>query len=210
MTTSTYLTFSGFYHLIGQQVSAFIGGLDCGDYGVDTTGTVTVPFGSDDGGLMTPAYLARLAGATGENATTVYFDAGNGGGVLPYVVPVVIGVGYTSNGQTLRPATAEDLRSPSGPALAKMRRAYQFGALLLDAVKISFGADFGTTLQPASFRTVYTDPASVEAETTMYSGVYWGDIANGTDFDNAISWQITRPVPATVCALTAFLEGEER
>lgn len=212
MAASAYLKFSGYYHLVYQSVQAFVGGLDCGDYTVDTTGSIIVPFGSDSGGLMTPTYLASLSPYSGENAMVVNFDLGLGQGVLSYTVPVVIGAGYTSQGQTLRPATADDLKSPSGPALGKMRRAYQFSALLLNCItnKMSFGSDLSGTLQSATFRTVYTDPSTDLSELSPFSGVYWSDVISNSDFDNAIAWQVTRPVPATVCALTSFIEGQER
>lgn len=212
MTATAALKFSGLYHLLYQEVQAFIGGLDCGDYIVDATGAVFVPFGSDDGGLMTAPYLSGLSPYTGENATRVYFDDGLGVGPQWYIVPVVIGVGYTSRGQTLRPASADDIKSPSGPALGKMRRSYQVAALLQNCIngKISFGSDFAGTQQALSLRTVYTDPSTELAGTSMYSGVYWGDIVAASDFDTAIAWEITRPVPATVCALTSFLESQER
>ena len=171
-----------------------------------------MPFGSDVDALMTPPYLSALSPYIGENSTRCYFDDGLGAGVQWYTVPVVIGAGYTSRGQTLRPASADDIKSPSGPALGKMRRSYQVAALLQNCIngKISIGSDFVGSQQALSLRTVYTDPSTEMPGTSMYSGVYWGDVVAASDFDTAVAWEITRPVPATVCALTSFLESQER
>lgn len=50
----------GFHYLIGESLSVMIGGLDCGDFTVAAGGTLTVPLGSDAGGLLTEAYLLEL------------------------------------------------------------------------------------------------------------------------------------------------------
>lgn len=54
----TDVVFYGFWHGVGRTISAYIGGLDLGDYVVQSDGSITVPFV----GLFTLAYLQTLAG----------------------------------------------------------------------------------------------------------------------------------------------------
>ena len=210
MAADTYISIGGLYHLQFQAVSVALGGIDMGDYVVDVTGACNVPFGADDGGIVTAAYLSSLSPYAGENAADAYFD--DGSGAKWYTVPCVVGQPYTSRGQPLRAASQDDLKSPSGPALGKPRRTYEVGALLQDCItgKIKFGTDFAATLAAASLRTVYTDPSTEIDQATMFSGVYWAPVNGPSNFDSVVSWQVNRPVPATVNSVTSFIEGEER
>src|SRR6185312_4003026 len=106
------IAFYGLYHLSGETVSAWVGGLDCGDYVVDSLGAIYVPLASDAGGLLTAAYIVSLDGYTGENQVTITFDAGTG--AANYTIPVVIGAPYTSQGQAMRPQLEADVKSPEG------------------------------------------------------------------------------------------------
>ena len=60
MSADTQITIYGLWHLYNTMVTAYIGGLDCGDYLVAVDGSIIVPYGSDVGKLMTPAYLIDL------------------------------------------------------------------------------------------------------------------------------------------------------
>src|SRR5229473_214382 len=141
MATDVSLQFYGMWYLAGQTVSAQIAGLDCGDYTVNSsTGSITVPFGSDAGGLMTAAYLATLATFTGEQAVTFTYTLSDVATTV--TVPVVIGKSYTTQGQRLRAATAEDIKSPVGAALGKLRRSEIASVLLSNTVGISVGTNF--------------------------------------------------------------------
>lgn len=62
VTSPTGITCYGYQYLAGSTISMWIGGLDCGDYVVSTTGSVFVPYGSDPNGLLTLAYLQGIQG----------------------------------------------------------------------------------------------------------------------------------------------------
>lgn len=205
MAADTYLTIHGLYHLQFQAVQVTIGGLDCGDFAVSSAGAAVVPLTS----TLTIAFIASLDGYEGEQAVSITVNDGVHSNT--YTIPCVVGVGYRSRGQTLRAVSADDLKSPSGPAFGKMRRDFQVGAALVNCINagISFGSDFTNTL-PASLRVVYTDPSTELDGITMFNGVYWGDVVAPNDFDNMVCWEVTRPVPATVAGLTAFMESQER
>ena len=123
-----------------------------------------------------------------------------------YTVPVVVGFSYISQGQTLRPDTAEEVRSPTGPGPAKPRRIAQFGALLSGAQGVSFGTDFNK-LHAANFKTKGGTPYT---KLQLFSGVYWDALDATYDFDNMLCWQISRPYPCAIASITGFMETAER
>lgn len=204
--TDAYIQFAGMYHLTGQTVSVTVGGLDCGDFVVDATGNVYVLIGTP--ALLTAAYVTSLAGATGENAMPIYFDGGSGSAWI--TIPAVVGLAYTSQGQLLRPSTADDLKSPSGGGLGKKRRLHRFAALLKDCMSgaISFGTSF-SALRPASLRDASDAPGSELNGVTLYSGVYRDEIDDDYSFDGMLCWQVTRPVPASIVQIAGHLEAAE-
>ncbi len=205
MADDKRIQFYGFWYLAGQTVSAQIAGLDCGDYVVDTTtGSIIVPFGSDIGGLMTGAYLASLPTFVGEQGVTFSFTLNN---VLTTVtVPVVIGLAYTTQGQRLRPATAEDIKSPVGAALGKLRRSEIATVLLSNTIGLSVGTEF-TDLQamvlPGS------DGETPLPATEMFTGVVKINLTDDHTYDSMFCWEVTRPWPCTVCATSSWLHAEE-
>lgn len=56
------LRFYGMRYVAGATVSAFVGGVDCGDFTVAANGTIDVPI--DNGGLLTSTLLSTLNSAT--------------------------------------------------------------------------------------------------------------------------------------------------
>ena len=201
------IRFYGFYALAGQQVCCTIGGLDCGDYVVsnalDTTyGSILVPLGSDPGGLLTASYIQSLDGYADEQAAKVTLDS------VTYTIPVVIGLNYVSDGQILRAATADDTKSPQGAALGRTRSIHMAAMLLQNTMAIWLGVTFDK-LWPAKLR--HQDRTTPITGLEMYNGVYWEDAFDSDhNFDNMLCWRVNRPVPATVCSVSAFLEAEER
>lgn len=205
MATSASLQFWGFWYLAGQTVTAEIAGLDCGDYVVDTTsGSIIVPFGSDAGGLMTAAYLASLPTFVGEQASTFAFILNN---VLTTVtVPVVIGLAYTTQGQRLRAATADDIKSPVGAALGKVRRAELASVLLTNTIGLNVGTDF-SNLFPMTLPGA--DGETPLPATSMFTGVARINVTDDYSYDSEFCWEVTRPWPCTVCATSSFTHTEE-
>lgn len=61
---SSSVTLYGFWHAVGSTITAFIGGLDCGDYVVQSNGSITVPFAPTNTfqPLFTLAYLNSITG----------------------------------------------------------------------------------------------------------------------------------------------------
>lgn len=206
MSVDTTLTFYGFWHLVGETVRASIAGLDCGTAVVATNGSVTISYGSDAGGLLTPAYLISVSNAlTGveQNQTfTVWTTADHS-----VTVPVVIGLDYTTQGQVLRPSLAADIHSPLGPGLGKTRRVHMGAVFVQDAVKMSYGTDFTTTLTATKFT---TDGFTARAEDSPFTGVQWDLINDGYSFEGMLCWQVNRPYACTICSVSTFLEVEER
>lgn len=207
----TDIVFTGFYHMIGSPASVVICGLDCGDYIVSATGTVTVPINSDKNQLCNGAYLAQFDvgpfdRTTYGDATTMLMISDGVGGVETIYVPVVIGFTYPSWGRLLRPVSQEDTKTPQGPSLGKTRRAHWFGALLLNTQGISFGTSTGQyDLAPLDDKAGNVLPLNV-----LYSGVWSKPIDDNPSFDGMIGWQILRPFPATVVAISGFIETSER
>jgi hypothetical protein len=205
MATDFGLQFYGLWYLIGKTVSAQIAGLDCGDYVVETvTGSITVPFGSDTGGLMTAAYLATLPVFVGEQAVTLSYTLNDAPTTV--TIPVVIGVPYVTQGQRLRAATAADIKSPVGDALGKVRRSEIATLLLTNTVGIKVGTDFNhldAMLLPGA------DGETALPATSMFSGVVKINLTDDYSYDSMFCWQVDRPWPCTVCASSSFLHAEE-
>lgn len=220
---TTDIVISGLYHLQGQTVSAVICGLDCGDYVVTsdgatngipdptTGGKITVPIQSDPDGLLTGLYLRGFD--VGPFDTTTYgsmttrLSVYDGYATATIYVPVVIGFTYPSIGKILRPATAEQGRSPIGPLLGKTRRNHQFAAQLVNAQGVYFGTGDMSTAIEASFRDA---GRNILTRDNLYTGVHWDTLNDDYSFDGGIGWMITRPYPCTVTALGGFLETAER
>lgn len=200
----TYFTLYGAYHLAFQKVSVTIGGLDCGDVVAGSDGSVVVSLGQDTGGLLTAEYIASLDGYAGESAAQVTLDS------TVYTIPVVIGAAYTSQAQGLRPATADDLKSPSGGALGKMRRVHRIATLLQNCLSgtLFWGTSFANlTVEP--LRDASDAPGSELDGLTFFNGVNRYEITDDYSFDGAWAVQVNRPVPATVVQVSSHLEGAE-
>ena len=205
MATDTGVQFYGLWYLAGQTVSAQVAGLDCGDYVVSsTTGSITVPFGSDTGGLMTAAYLATLPVFVGEQAVTFSYILNDV--TTTVTVPVVLGMAYTTQGQRLRAATAEDIKSQIGPALGKLRRTEIATLLLSNTIGLSVGTDFSALealVLPGA------DGETALPATSLFTGAVKINLTDNHTYDSMLCWQVGRPWPATVCAASSWLHAEE-
>lgn len=206
------ITLYGMWTSVGKTVSVFLGGLDCGDFTVQTDGSVVVPYGSDPDGLLTALYLQGISDDDAYGVLATQIDVTIAASPVRVVVPCVIGYNYTSEGETLRPMTQEETRSPTGPALGKTRRVHHVGALLRGAIGNANGLQLrsgsGTDWLPAQFRDgSYTTPTNYA---TMFNGVHEDVLDGDNDLDGFISWRITRPYPVTVCGLSGFIHTQDR
>ncbi len=199
----------GLSHLIGKTVSAFVNGEDVGDLTVAADGSVTIDISSSSHSV-TAATIVSNDDDYGESTTAVTIQNGSTA-VLVYAA-IVIGLPFVSQGQRLRAATREDVRSDAGAALGMTRRTHMAAVLIQDAVVMRFGTLLTPTptgnMFPADFK--QADDATDIASGTMFSGVYVTPLEDGYTFDGALCWQIDRPWPCTILAVSQFLKAEER
>lgn len=202
---STDLIFNGLWHLAGETVAATIAGLDCGNFAVAADGSITVPLQSDAGGLLTADYIISqdgIAPGVEQNTSIRIYD---GSTHVTVTVPVTIGAPYTSRGQTLRPATEADIKSRTGAALGKVRRGSLLAALLSNTSAVGFGTDFAN-LDDAQLTTGTGDTAM--PQTSMFSGVFRNQtLKDDYGFDTMVAWEISRPWPCTIAAVSVFLDA---
>ena len=183
------LAVHGLWHLNGKTVSVFAGGYDCGDYLV-TNGSLSVSYG--DGAQA----------GTGEGQFTQEFCAGFAG-----AMPIVVGFTYTSQGQIMRAADQREAGTRFGPGFGKTRRVHQFAALMTQtAMGIKFGTRF-THLRPALFR---TKSGRNYTARELFSDIYWASIEDEHGLDGSVCWEISRPLPATICAIGPFAQTQDR
>jgi hypothetical protein len=178
------LLVNGLSALNGRVVTAFIAGLDCGDYTV-AAGSITVPFGDgvsagSGSGLFTATLVASFT-----------------------TLPAVIGFTYNSDGQLVRPVTQADTGAQAGPGFAKLGRFHRVAMQVYGAVNgsLSFGADFAT-LYPAKLRYDNDVPYPVNVQ---WSGIWRQEPSSQLDFDGMIAWRISRPYPGFVMAVSGFM-----
>lgn len=203
----TKLVFYGFWHLSGETVTVSILGLDCGTAVVSEEGSVTISYGADSGGLLTPAYLIANSNSVASVENNVTFNVTDSGSPTSVTVPVVIGLPYTTKGQLLRPDVQADIKSPAGSGLGKTRRLHQFAMLLQNAVELKVGTDFSDTLMVQTFT---NSPNETFAEDAPFTGVHLGYVDCEYDFNGQLCWQVDGPYPCTVSSVTVWLGFAER
>lgn len=216
----TGITVYGLNPFEGFSVDVWINGLDLGTHLV-TNGSFYIAYGSDTNGFFTQANMLLIAGSYfGAAATTLALHAG---GTSP--IPCVIGYTYTSQGQLLRPGTAVEIGTRTGPPLGHLRRIHKFAVLLANAItrSISFGTiplsaatKNGFAFNQVTLTGTNARPAILKGETAtefginyMYNGVHKDTIDCGEDFDGVIYWNVTRPYAATIISIAGFGQGQE-
>lgn len=205
-SNTTTLTIYGLDRYAGLNVDVWLGALDCGTLTVSASGTVSVPYGSDTGGLLTRAYLTALNGQGAPYQAA--FDLGSG--PTRVTVPCVIGFSYMSQGLTLRAIGENATKTPTGEALGMTIRGHMYAAYLTNTVGqgIVFGGDamsFFAVKLTSSLRS-----PTLLTTAQMFTGVWQETLDDDYDFDGQLIWQITRPYPATIGAVTLFADTQER
>jgi hypothetical protein len=191
---ATSVTLSGLPWANGTVVQAFASGLDLGDPGEQkpfadftvTGGAITVNFG--DG----------ISAGAGRGLFTAAFAA---------TASFVVGFTYNSDGQMVRSIMPADTGARTGPALAAIRRIHRLGALLSNTLGISFGTSF-SALIPQSFK--FANRTTSIPPLTTYSGVVELQIPDQPSYDGMLCWRVSRPLPATVAAISGNLETEDQ
>jgi len=197
------LTMNGLWHLNGKTVTVWAGGLDIGDWPV-ANGSISVPFGD---GIN--------AGPGGTSNTTGPFRAGGGGYLLTPdfvtafagAMPIVVGFTYESDGQILRPNTQVESGARNGPAFGKKRLQNMIALHTVNTQGVEYGTDFAAgRMQPAYFRDKANNTYPVNQ---LFSGIFWDTIGDDWSYDGMMAWRVTRPYPATIAALGAFLKTND-
>lgn len=183
-----YLNLFGLWHLNGKTATVFAGGVDCGDFAVAAgTCAVRLPAG------------VELDGTTKTNLlTTALVNSYSG------ALPVLVGFSYTSDGQIVRAVTPQESGARSGPALGKLRRTHLAAFLLQDTQGIKFGTEFATAkMNEPNFT---TPGGTAYSRLTLFSGIWRHQVTDSDGLDSMVCWRVTRPYPATIAAVTPFLE----
>lgn len=198
----TWIRFFGLWQQIGQLVSVFCCGLDCGDFLVGAGGFVDVPYGAANGGFTLRTLQQTTANPSSfSNDNAVDIDAG------AMRVPCTIGFTYTSQGQTLRPATAAQTGSATGPGFGKIRRDHKFAMLLASSIGLSVGGSFDR-MRPVLYRTAGN---IAYGPNQPFDGLFGNqELEDDYTLNGYICWQVTRPWPTTICAVGGFLMTQDK
>lgn len=186
---------------------------------ITTDGSISMP---NDGSILnigtwSGATLTGVNGTVAFGSNTVFKIQGFTGfpgsttETRAIVIPAVIGFTYASNGATLRAIAPDASGARNGPALGKTRRNHRISAVLANAQGISFGTDLTSgVFHLAQLKTNSGKGSAALNANVLYTGVFSDTFESTYDYDNAPAWQITRPYPATVCAVQAFLHTQDR
>lgn len=194
---NTRLRLLGLWPLNGKTVSAWLGGVDCGDF-IVANGYIDVPYS----GLLTAKLLTDLSTSGidfGDMATSI--DRGM------LTVPAVVGFTYTSQGQIVRPNDPVAVGARQGPGFGKDRRIHKFAALFHNAQGVKVGTTF-SALDPVLFKR----PGATERlpANVLFSGMHKGTITDkGGDMDGCVAWEVSRPYPASIAAIGEFLSTQD-
>ncbi len=214
---------------IGTTVSVYLCGLDFGDYVVDGSGTVLVPYGADPDGKGTQAWILANYVPYGVRSVT-WGEFSTGASIAGHAcwLPCVVGYKFTSVMQPTRPYAGAASSGQTGSAFGKLEKTHQWGGIFSNTSNhgLTVSAKMTTSGQlpelagsvdplmstqimdfPVVFRHPNNDPVPAS---TLYSGVFWDTIEGDYNFDNQITITSTRPVPLTVAALSGFMKVEDR
>lgn len=191
------LTLNGLWHLNGESIAVFAGGLDCGNFTV-ANGSVLVPYG--DG----------ISAGTGGGFFTAAFAAG-----LPST-QIVVGFTYNCDGQLVRPQAPQDAGTRTGPALGKRRRfnavAALFSNLAMGNAKnqtaLLIGRDFNH-LTPVNISTSTAPNQAPLSPGQTFSGVWRDTVQGESDYNGQVCWRIPRPLSCNIVAIEPILEGQD-
>ena len=187
-------------------MGVWIAGLWAG-LGTVAGGAITVPLGQDPDGYLTADYLyhqgTAVSGVSYGNLAMDVFNVD-----IHYTVPCVVGFTYNSTWTLNRPQTAADLRTETGPGLAKTRRIHQYGIQFVNAITgATIGVDDGPT-QPMRF--VEDDQQTSLDHTVLFDGVHWDTIDDDYSYDGQLTSTISAPYPQGIVAVTGFIHTQDR
>jgi hypothetical protein len=209
-----HLVFNGLHYFAGKTVTAWLGGLDCGDYVVTAGGTITVPYAADAGGLCTKAYLQSLDKINLPPANTAWYaeaDLPNMPTLISgtvYNIPMVIGTPFTTELQKLRPDVQQDAHTQFGPGTGTIKRNHWYALNLSAGVAntIQVGGDNLVTY-PATLDNYKTGQAT--PATTLFQGIFRDTVDSDYDLDGQLYIKMTRPAPMSLAGWTGMVESNE-
>ena len=124
--------------------------------------------------------------------------------------PTVVGKGYASQGQILRKVDPQEAGSRIGPAFGVTRRTHYWTALLHNTIQMQYGVDFGASLTCMTLKDGQDGNVGNQLmPTELFEGFVRYPLKDGYSYDSMLSWQITRPFPATVIAVGGMLETND-
>lgn len=182
------LNLNGLWHLNGYTCTAFINGIDCGDWPVNN-GTMFVPF-------------FPINGQTNSLFTQAFYTANP-------VLTAAVGYTFTSQGALQSPDNPDQGGSRMGTAFGKKKRQANYKVHLVDTQGISFGMSFNPAyakrMRPALLKT--SGGGSLLPANVLFNGVHWDTLADDTqDRLSLLGWQQTRPFPGTIATISGTIE----
>jgi len=198
----TWVRLFGLWQQIGTNVDVFLAGLDCGTYLVGAGGFIDVPYGAANGALTLRALQLVTANPSSfNNDIAMDIDAG------ALRVPCAVGYTYLSRGQTLRPATAAQTGSATGPGFGKIRRDHKFGMLLASSIGLYVGGTFDR-MRPVQYRT----PGGLAYGANQpFDGIFGNqELEDDYSLNGYLCWEVRRPWPTTVQAVGGFLMTQDK
>jgi hypothetical protein len=187
------MTINGLWHLNGKTVQIFAGGLDLGYRGPGTVGFTD--FVVTNGSIFIP-YGDSISAGVGAGLFTADYVAS----LTPF--PIAIGFTYTSQGQLVRSILPADTGNRNGLALGLIRRIHRYAVLLNNSFGISFGTTF-SKLAPAA----YGSPTQLKS---TFTGIATDGVMDDYTYEGMFCWQVSRPYPANVIAISVNLTTQEQ
>jgi hypothetical protein len=184
-------------------------------------------FDEADGGIVlvdpewswgtNPTFLGAWSIANGAAGATGYLSKlylgldGRGLSVTRnYAFPGSFGLTYTSQGMLLPPNYGQDAGTRNGPAFGKVRRIQEYAVKLVRTQGISFGSDNfnANTMKPAPLQ-INRNGAGVQPP-ALFSDTIATSVDNDYSFGAQLSWEITRPYPATIAIISGYIESVDK
>lgn len=129
----------------------------------------------------------------------------NSGGILALDYPaakVQIGLGYNSDGKTLRP----DAGSGDGTSIGKLRRASKIAPMLHQSGSFKIGSDFNK-LTPLEFSE--SDSGGADTAVGLFSGIKRDAVEGEHNFEGQVCFRQDGPLPGMVQAVTVIIEEND-
>lgn len=125
--------------------------------------------------------------------------------VDPQHVDAIIGCGYSSRAQLLRPDAGAGAQNGGG--LGKLRRADNYALLTFNTGPVEIGTSFDETF-PVNFENIAG--ADAYGRDPLFSQVAQGSLQSSYDFDNLMLWAVDRPVPGAFISVAGFSNMSDR